>query len=92
MKNIYENFDEYNPNKILIVFDDIIANMVSNTKVNPIVKDWFEVEKWTFLFFLSYFAVVKIIKLNSTHYFNMKIPNKREIQQIAINNSLDADF
>ena len=39
MENIYENFDEYNPNKILIVFDDIIANMVSNTKVNPIVKD-----------------------------------------------------
>ena len=39
MENIYENFDEYNPNKILIVFDDIIADIVSNTKVNPIVKD-----------------------------------------------------
>ena len=35
-----KNIEEYNPNqnrKILIVFDDMIANMVSNKKPNPIV-------------------------------------------------------
>ena len=40
----------------------------------------------------SYFAVSKIIRLNSTHYFIMKIPNKREFQQISFNPSSDIDF
>ena len=40
----------------------------------------------------SYFAVPKNIRLNSTHYFVMKIPNKRELQQIAFNHSSDIDF
>ena len=40
MDNIYENMEEYNPNKkrkILIVFDDVIIDMLSNEKLNPIV-------------------------------------------------------
>ena len=43
MDDIYKNFEEYNPNKkrkILIVFDDIIADMVSNEKINPIVTEF----------------------------------------------------
>ena len=40
----------------------------------------------------SHFAVPKNIRLNSTHYFVMKIPNKRELQQIAFNHSSDIDF
>ena len=40
----------------------------------------------------SYFAVSKNIKLNYTHYFIMRIQNKREIQQILVNHSLDIDF
>ena len=40
----------------------------------------------------SYFAVPKTIKLNPMHYFIMKIPNKRELQQIACNLSSDIDF
>ena len=40
----------------------------------------------------SYFAVPKDIKLNSTHYFIMKIPNKRELQKITFNHSLDIDY
>ena len=40
----------------------------------------------------SYFAVPRNIRLNSTHYFIMKIPNKQELQNIASNNSLDIDF
>ena len=40
----------------------------------------------------SYFAIPKNIRLNSTLYFIMKIPIKRELQQVAINYSLDTDF
>ena len=34
----------------------------------------------------------KDVRLNSTHFFVVKIPNKRELQQIALNHSLDIDF
>ena len=37
----------------------------------------------------SYFKVPKDVRNNSTHFFIMKIPNKRELQQIAINHSSD---
>ena len=40
----------------------------------------------------SYFKVPKTIRLNATHYFIMKIPNKRELQQIALNHSSAIDF
>ena len=42
MDNIYKSIEEYDPNKqqkILIVFDDIIANMISNKKLNPKVTE-----------------------------------------------------
>ena len=40
----------------------------------------------------SYFAMPKNVTLNSTHYFIMRIPNKRELQQITINHLSDIDF
>ena len=40
----------------------------------------------------SYFAIPKNIRLNSTHYFVIKIPNKRELQQTVFNHSSDIDF
>ena len=40
----------------------------------------------------SYFKVSKDVRLNSTHFFIMKISNKRELQQIALNHSSDGDF
>ena len=43
-------------------------------------------------FYAMFFVVPKNIRLNSMHYFIMKIPNKRELQQIAPNNSSDTDF
>ena len=99
MDDIYKNIEEYNPNKrgkILIVFDDMIADMLSNKKLNPIVTELF-IRRRNLnisLAFItqSYFAVPKNIRLNSTHYFVMKIPNKRELQQIAFNHSSDIDF
>ena len=40
----------------------------------------------------SYFKVPKDVRLNSTHFFILKIPNKRELQQIALNHSSDINF
>ena len=40
----------------------------------------------------SYFKVSKDVKPNSTHFFITRIPNKRELQQIALNSSSDIDF
>ena len=90
MDDIYKNIEDYNPNKkhkILIVFDDMIADMLSNKKLNPIVTELFIRRRKLniSLVFItqSYFSVPKDIRLNSTNYFIMKIPNKREIKQIA---------
>ena len=99
MDDIYKNIEEYYSNKkpkILIVFDDMIADMLSNKKLNPIVTGLFirgrKVNVSLVFITQSYFAVPKNIRLNSTHYFVMKIPNKRELQQIAFNHSWDIDF
>ena len=67
----------------MIVFDDLIADMLSNKRLSPIITELFiRGRKMNiFLVFItqSYFAVPKNIRLNSTHYFVMKIPNKREL-------------
>ena len=70
-----------------MVFDDMIAKMLSNKKFDPIVTESFiRSRKLNIsLVFIteSYFAVPKNIRLNSTHYFIMKIPNRRDLQQIS---------
>ena len=89
MDDIYKNIEECNPNKkckILIVLDDMIADMLSNKKLNPILRELFIRRRRLniSLVFIrqSYFIVRKNIELNSTCYFIMKIPNKQELQQI----------
>ena len=97
--NIYKNFEEYNANKkrkTLIVCDDFIADMLSNKELNPMVTELFirgrKLNSSLVFITQSYFAVPKNIRLNSTHYFVIKIPNKRELQQIAFNHSSDINF
>ena len=99
MDDIYKNIEEYNPNKkrkILVVFNDVISDMLSNKKLNPIVTELFIRERNLniSLNFItqSYFAISKDNILNSTHYFIMKIPNKRELQQTVFNHSSDINF
>ena len=76
MVDIYKIIEDFNQNekrKILIVFDDIIANMLSNKKRNPIVPELFITGRKLniSLVFItqSYFAVPKDIRLNCTHYY-----------------------
>ena len=99
MQDVYKNIEDYNPNekcKVLIVFDDMIADMITNKKLNSIVTELFiRGRKYNIsIAFItqSYFKVPKDVRLNCTHYFILKIPNKRELQQIALNHSSDIDF
>ena len=99
MDDVYENIDDYNlsrKRKILIVFDDMIVDIVSNKKFQIVIKELFiRCRKLNIsLVFItqSYFSVPKDVRLNSTHYLIMKINNKRELQNIAINHSADIDY
>ena len=96
MHNVYKNIDEYNivkERKILIVFDDIIADLINNKNLNSIVNELFirgrKLNISLVFITQSYFKVPKDVRLNTSHFFIAKIPNKRELQQIAINHSSD---
>ena len=99
MHDVYRNINDYKPdkkNKILIVFDDMIADMINNKKLNSIVTALFirgrNLNISVIFITQSYLKVQKDIRLNTTHFFIMKIPNKRELQQVATNHSSDIDF
>ena len=98
MQDVYKNIERLQSNKktqSINNFDDMIADMISNNKLNPIVTELF-IRGKNLIFLLSLlrnlFKVPKDVRLNSTHFFIMKIPNKRELQQIALNHSSDIDF
>ena len=91
--------EDYNPGKyrkVLIVFDDMIADMINNKKLDSIVTELFirgrKLNISIAFIMQSYFKVPKDVRLNSTHFFIMNIPNKKELQQIALNHSSDIDF
>ena len=99
MQAVYKNIDEYNVDKErkkLIVFDDMIVDMINNTKLNSIVTESFikSRESTISLVFItqSHFKVPKDVRLNSIHFFIMKIPNKRELQEIALNHLSEINF
>ena len=99
MQDVYKNIEDYNPikkRKVLIVFDDMIADMINNNKLNPIVTEFFirgrKLNISIIFITQSNFKVPKDVRLDSTHFFIIKIPNKRELQQIALNHSSDIDF
>ena len=96
MCGVCKNINYYNPdkeNKILIVFDDVIADMIQNKKLDSVVTELFirgRILNISLVFIKqSYFKVPKDVRLNTTHFFIAKIPNKRELQQILRNHSSD---
>ena len=99
MQDVYKNIEDYNPIKkckVLIVFDDMIADIINNNKLNPIVTGLFirgrKLNISIVFITQSYFKVPKDVRLNSTHFFIMEIHNKKELQQIALNHLSDVDF
>ena len=99
MDDVYQKINDYNRSrkrKMVIVFDDMIADIMSNKKFQAIIKELFiRCRKLNIsLVFItqSYFSVPKDVRLNSTHYLIMKINNRKELQNIAINHSADIDY
>ena len=99
MDDVYENINDYNPirkRKKLIVFDDMIADIMTNKRFQAIIKELFiRCRKLNIsLVFItqSYFSVPKDVRLNSTHYLIMKINNRKEIQNIPNDCSADIDY
>ena len=96
MRDVYKNINYYNPdkeNKILIVFDNIIADMIHNKKLDSVVTELFirsrKINISLVFITQSYFIFPKDVRLNTTHFFIAKIPNRRELQEIARNHSSD---
>ena len=92
-------FHDYNSSrkrKILIVLDDMIADIMTNKRFQAIIKGLFiRCRRLNIsLVFIteSCFSVPKDVRLNSKHYFIMKINNKRELKNIATNHSADIDY
>ena len=86
MQDVYKNIEEYNlskKRKTLIDFDDMLADMINNKKLNSIVSELFirGTKLNISLVFIthSYFKVSKDVRINSTHLFIKKVPNKREV-------------
>ena len=99
MDDVYKNIDDYNANrkrKILIVFDDMTANITTNKNFQAIIKEPFiRCRKLNIsLVFItqSYFSVQKEVRLNSANYLIIKIHNKTELQSIATNHSTDIEY
>ena len=89
MDDLDQIIDDYNlsrKRKILIVFDDMIADIMSNKKLQAIIKELFirYRKKNISLEFItqSYFSVPKDVRLNSTLYLIMKINNRKELQDL----------
>ena len=74
----------------------MIADMINDKKLNPVVTDLFirstKLNIQIVFITQSYFKVPKDVRLNSTYFFIMKIPNKRKLQQIYVNHSSDINF
>ena len=99
MDDVYENIGNYNPSRkreTLILFDDMIADIMTNKKFQAIIKELFiRCRKLNIsLAFItqSYFFVPKDVRLNSTDYLIIKINHRKELQNFAINHSADIDY
>ena len=77
----------------MIVYDDVIADMINNKKLSPVETELFirgrKLNISIAVITQSKFKVPKDVRLNSTHFFIIKVPNKRELQQSALKHSSD---
>ena len=96
--DVYENINDYNPSserKILIVFDDMTADIMTSKIFQEIIKELSircTILNISLVFISqSYFSVLKDVTLNSTHLI-MKNNNKRDLENVAIDHSTDIDY
>ena len=99
VNDVLEDINDYNKNrdkKVLVIFDDMIADIMRSEKFKAIVKALFircrKLNISIVFITQSYFRTPKDARLNSTHYMLMKIGNKKELKSIAEENSGYLDF
>ena len=99
MDDVLDDINNYNTTrdkKVLIVFDDMIADIMSSKKFKAIIKELFircrKLNISIVFITQSYFRMPKDARLNSTHYIIMKIQSRRQLQNMAQENSGDIDF
>ena len=99
MNDVLDDINKYNKNRdknVLIIFDDMIADIMRSEKFKAIVKELFircrKLNISIAFITRSYFRPPKDARLNSTHYILMKIGNKKELKSIAEENSGHLDF
>ena len=99
MNDVLDDINDYNKNrnkKVLIVFDDMIADIEYNKNFKRIIKELFyrahKINVSIVFITQSYFRALKDARLNSTHYIIMKINNKKEIKRIAEEKSGHLDY
>ena len=96
MKTFINDYNLNRRRKILMVFDGMIADIMTNKKFQAIIKEMFirgrKINISLVFINQSYFSVPKDVRLNWTHCFIMKINGKRELQNIGINHSADIDY
>ena len=99
MNDVLDDINNYNKNrdkKVLIIFDDMIADIMRSEKFKAIVKELFircrQLNISIVFITQSYFRTPKDASLNSTHFILMKIGNKKELKSIAEENSGHLDF
>ena len=99
INDVFEDINNCNKKrdkKVLIIFDDMIADIMRSEKFKAIVKEPFircrKLNISIVFITQSYFRAPKHARLNSTHYILMKIGNKKELKSIAEENSGHLDF
>ena len=99
MNDVLDDINKYDKNrdkKVLIIFDNMIADIMRSEKFKAIVKELFircrKLNISIVFITQSYFRTPKYARLNSTHYILMKIGNKKELKSIAEENSGNLDF
>ena len=99
VNNICEDIDDYKSSrkrKILIEFEDMIVDIMTNKQFQAIIKELFirckKINISLAFITQSYFSVPKGVRLNSTRNLIIKINNRKELLNIAINHSADIDY
>ena len=99
MSDALDDINNYNKNrdkKVLIVFDDMIADIEYNKDFKRIIKKLFyrarKINVSIVFITQSYLRALKDARLNSTHYILMKISNKNELKRIAEEKSGHLDY
>ena len=99
MNDVYDDISNYNKKrgkKVLIVFDDMIADIEHNKDFKKMIKELFyrgrKLNISIVFIMQSYFRALKDARLNSMHYLLMKIDNKKELRSIAEEKSGDVDY